>query len=295
MTRTITLNTHIVSGEGLRKGVRITNHRGVRKIDEYGSFEMSNAHFTRRRESVTDRQTGGRGEKMHALSLSEGRRKKKARRTWERSAWPPACQCQRRSQQGSQPASVYSSESRWSKFAHMRKQYIHSFKTGALPFLAGPARRVFPKLMETQGVPLALHTVTLVLLVLCLLCSALSILISLYNSVSNPYETYMGPIGVYTCSAMSACLSVVVLVIFVVYFSTTPVAEDLVRSFSANVPVELKIKSFQMELGYYLVIPYAALSLLAIGLIYMYDHAAYTQRREQQRPTEDAPKEIMMY
>ncbi|KAM9773571.1 clarin-3 [Syngnathus typhle] len=155
--------------------------------------------------------------------------------------------------------------------------------------------QVFPKLMETQGVPLALHTVTLVLLVLCLLCSALSILISLYNSVSNPYETYMGPIGVYTCSAMSACLSVVVLVIFVVYFSATPVAEDLVRSFSANVPVELKIKSFQMELGYYLLIPYAALSLLAIGLIYMYDHAAYTQRREQQRPTEDAPKEIMMY
>ncbi|XP_061666566.1 clarin-3 [Syngnathoides biaculeatus] len=154
---------------------------------------------------------------------------------------------------------------------------------------------VFPKLLEIKGVPVVLHTVSLCLLVLCLLCSAVSILISLYNSVSNPYETYMGPVGVYTCSAISACLSVLVLILFVVNFFATAVAEDVVRSFTDNVPVELKIVSSEMLLGYYLLIPYAALSLLAIGLIYMYDHAAYTQRREQQRPTEDAPKEIMMY
>lgn len=92
-----------------------------------------------------------------------------------------------------------------------------------------------------------------------------------------------------------ACLSVLALVVFVVNFSVTTVAEDLVRTFSENVPVDLKIVSSELLLGYYLLIPYAALSLIAIGLIYMYDHAAYTQRREQQRPTEDAPKEIMMY
>ncbi|XP_051926842.1 clarin-3 [Hippocampus zosterae] len=155
--------------------------------------------------------------------------------------------------------------------------------------------QVFPKLTETKGVPLVLHAVTLCLLVLCLLCSAVSILISLYNSVSNPYETYMGPIGIYASSAISACLSVLALVVFVVNFSVTTVAEDLVRTFSGNVSIYLKIVSSEMLLGYYLLIPYAALSLLAIGLIYMYDHAAYTQRREQQRPTEDAPKEIMMY
>lgn len=186
---------------------------------------------------------------------------------------------------------------------------------------------VFPKLTETKGVPLVLHALTLCLLALCLLCSAVSILISLYNSVSNPYETYMGPIGIYASSAISgerlnnfveldsiirhheyefyavfffffmppACLSVLALVVFVVNFSVTTVAEDLVRTFSENVPVDLKIVSSELLLGYYLLIPYAALSLIAIGLIYMYDHAAYTQRREQQRPTEDAPKEIMMY
>lgn len=72
-------------------------------------------------------------------------------------------------------------------------------------------------------------------------------------------------------------------------------AEATLGELTDNNPVFLKNKSVDMQLGYYLVIPYVVLCLVAIGVIYMYDHAAYTQRREQQKPTEDAPKEIMMY
>ncbi|CAG01029.1 unnamed protein product [Tetraodon nigroviridis] len=174
------------------------------------------------------------------------------------------------------------------------------------------------------GAPLALHSLVLCLLVLCFLFSAVSILISLYNSVSNPYETYMGPVGIYVssslsggwwrhvqkkdkkdieywvfqgflCLASAACFSVLVLVIFVLNVKFTNMAEETVRDSTEGIPVELKNKSAEMQLGYYLVIPYVVLSLLTIGIIYMYDHAAYTHRKEQQKPTEDAPKEIMMY
>ncbi|XP_053196792.1 clarin-3 [Scomber japonicus] len=157
------------------------------------------------------------------------------------------------------------------------------------------AFEVIPKLSEAKAgvASLVLHVLALFLLCLCLLCSAGSILISLYNSVSNPYETYMGPIGVYVCSSISTCLSVLVLILFVVNVTVTTMAEELVKTFTGE--VDLKNKSAEMKVGYYLLIPYTVLSLLAISLIYMYDHAAYTQRREQQRPTEDAPKEVMMY
>ncbi|XP_039991857.1 clarin-3 [Xiphias gladius] len=155
--------------------------------------------------------------------------------------------------------------------------------------------QVISKLMETGVTPVALYILVLCLLALCLLFSAGSILISLYNSVSNPYETYMGPVGVYTCSSLSACLSVAVLIIFAVNVNVTNMAEDLVNNFSEAIPVDLRNKSSEMQLGYYLVIPYTLLSLFGIVLIYMYDHAAYKHRREQQRPTEDAPKEVMMY
>lgn len=70
-------------------------------------------------------------------------------------------------------------------------------------------------------------------------------------------------------------------------------AQDVVMSFAGV--VDLGDKSSNMLQGYYFVIPYTVLALFDIALIFLYDHAAYTHRREQQRPTEDAPKEIMMY
>lgn len=155
--------------------------------------------------------------------------------------------------------------------------------------------QVFPQFGEVGGAPIILHALSLLLLVLCLLCSAGSILISLYNSVSNPYETYMGPIGFYTCSSLSACLSFLVIILFVVNINVTGIAENLVKKFSEENPVDLKNMSAEMQIGYYLLIPYIVLSLFAIVLIYLYEHAAYTHKKEQQRPTEDAPKEIMMY
>lgn len=72
-------------------------------------------------------------------------------------------------------------------------------------------------------------------------------------------------------------------------------AEDLVQSFADTLVAELRNKTSEMQLGYYLVVLYPGLSLFVVALVYFYDHTAYTQRREQQRPTEDAPKEIMMY
>uniref|UniRef100_A0A3Q3WZE2 Uncharacterized protein n=1 Tax=Mola mola TaxID=94237 RepID=A0A3Q3WZE2_MOLML len=154
---------------------------------------------------------------------------------------------------------------------------------------------MFPMLVEIGSTPLVLHALVVSLLVLCLVFSAANILISIYNSVSNPYETYMGPVGIYTCGSLSACLSVLVLIIFVLNVNFTNMAEETVKNFPTSSQVELLNKYSEMMVGYYLIILYAVLSLSTIALIYMYDHAAYTHRKEQQKPTEDVPKEIMMY
>ncbi|XP_053269983.1 clarin-3 [Pleuronectes platessa] len=156
--------------------------------------------------------------------------------------------------------------------------------------------QVVPRLIEIDGaVPVALHTLVLCLLALCLLFSAGSILIGIYNSVSNPYETYMGPMGIYVCSSLSTIQSVLVLIIFAVNVNVTNMAEGLVENYADGVAFETRNKSSELLLGYFLIIPYVVLSLSAILVIYFYEHAAYKQRQEQQRPTEDAPKEIMMY
>lgn len=84
-----------------------------------------------------------------------------------------------------------------------------------------------------------------------------------------------------------------VLIIFAV--NVNSIAEDLVQSYAGSIVAEVKNKTSAFYLGYFLVLLYTGLSLIAVLLIYIYEHAAYTHRREQQRPTEDAPKEIMMY
>lgn len=62
---------------------------------------------------------------------------------------------------------------------------------------------VFQSLGKVGGAAVALHGLVVVLLVLALVASAGSIIVTLYNSASNPYETYMGPIGLYVCSGLS--------------------------------------------------------------------------------------------
>uniref|UniRef100_G3NDS9 Clarin 3 n=1 Tax=Gasterosteus aculeatus aculeatus TaxID=481459 RepID=G3NDS9_GASAC len=200
----------------------------------------------------------------------------------------------------------------WAKMAMECTRNGSSFSNGSAVVTLGPftghMNRSFCPLFGGQdeftmlqrladlGVgPVALHSVVLCLLVLCLVFSGGSILISLYNSVSNPYETYMGPIGLYVCSSLSAFFSVLVLLIFALNVTLTSMAEDLVQSFADTLVAELRNKTSEMQLGYYLVVLYPGLSLFVVALVYFYDHTAYTQRREQQRPTEDAPKEIMMY
>ncbi|CAL1599778.1 unnamed protein product [Knipowitschia caucasica] len=177
------------------------------------------------------------------------------------------------------------------------KLFKGNFIQYSCPLISSPKGKDFDvfTVLKESGAPVVLFAVVVLLLVLCLLSTALSILIALYNSVSNPYQTYMGPVGVYICSAISACLSAVVLILFAVTLTGTDAAESVVLNLAGDLSVRTQNRVAVFQLGYFLLLPYTALSLGSIGIIYFYDHAAYAQRREQQRPTEDAPKEIMMY
>lgn len=59
--------------------------------------------------------------------------------------------------------------------------------------------------------------------------------------------------------------------------------------------IHVKDEEVTFQVGFYMILPYLATTLSTILLVYLYAHAAYRQRQEQQKPTEDAPKEILMY
>uniref|UniRef100_A0A8C2KPR8 Clarin 3 n=1 Tax=Cyprinus carpio TaxID=7962 RepID=A0A8C2KPR8_CYPCA len=152
---------------------------------------------------------------------------------------------------------------------------------------------VFDRLAKLGGAPVILHTLVVILLALALLGSAGSILVTLYNSFSNPYQTYMGPVGLYTCSGLSVCVASLALILYVSNAYLGEMFQTLVKADEAN--VKLKDPQITLQVGFFLLIPYISVNLLAILVVYLYVHAAYTRRKEQEKPTEDAPKEIMMY
>lgn len=49
----------------------------------------------------------------------------------------------------------------------------------------------------------SLHLVAILLLILSLVASVLSSVFTFYNSISNPYQTFLGPMGVYTWNGLS--------------------------------------------------------------------------------------------
>ncbi|KAL7869561.1 hypothetical protein AOLI_G00135490 [Acnodon oligacanthus] len=152
--------------------------------------------------------------------------------------------------------------------------------------------KVFERLKVIGGAAFTLQVLVVFLLVLALVGSAGSILITLYNSISNPYETYMGPIGLFVCSGLSASLAFLALVLYLINIFVEKIGKKMA---SVNSEVNLNDEEAQLLLGFYLLLPYIGVNLLAILLVYLYQHAAYTQRKEQEKPTEDAPKDIMMF
>ncbi|XP_056114038.1 clarin-3 [Rhinichthys klamathensis goyatoka] len=152
---------------------------------------------------------------------------------------------------------------------------------------------VFDRLGKVAGAQVILHALVVILLALALVGSVGSILVSLYNSFSNPYQTYMGPIGVYTCSGLSVCVASLALILYVANTYLGQMFETLVK---ADTPkVTLKDVKINLKVGFFLLIPYICFNMICILMVYLYVHAAYTRRKEQEKPTEDAPKEIMMY
>lgn len=152
---------------------------------------------------------------------------------------------------------------------------------------------VFKRLAKMGGAPIALHGLVIALLAFALLGSACSILVTLYNSFSNPYETYMGPLGLYTCSGFSACVAFLALILYLLNVFPVQMFQTLVLADDDQ--VKLRHNKTELQVGFFLLIPYIATNLLSILVVYLYAHAAFTRRKQQEKPTEDAPKDIMLF
>ncbi|XP_071605786.1 clarin-3 [Heliangelus exortis] len=137
------------------------------------------------------------------------------------------------------------------------------------------------------------NTAIIVMLVLSLLSSLLSSGVTCTNAVSNPYQTFLGPIGVYTWNSLCGILVLVAMILFPVNIEAHELSVELAQRCSS---LQTHVGS-QHSYGYsyWIMLLIILLNIASIVITYFYDHAKYYEKKQQERPIEVAPKDVILF
>ncbi|NXI06175.1 CLRN3 protein, partial [Pachycephala philippinensis] len=140
----------------------------------------------------------------------------------------------------------------------------------------------------------SLIVATISVLVLALLSSLLSSGFTCTNAVSNPYQTFLGPVGVYTWNSVCGVLILIAMILFPVNVQGNSLSEELARGCSSSREAHLGSKH-SYGYSYWIMLLVLILNIASLIIIYFYDHARYSKKKEQERPIENAPKDVILF
>uniref|UniRef100_A0A8C3R9S6 Clarin 3 n=1 Tax=Cyanoderma ruficeps TaxID=181631 RepID=A0A8C3R9S6_9PASS len=139
-----------------------------------------------------------------------------------------------------------------------------------------------------------LNVATIVVLVLALLSSLLSSGFTCTNAVSNPYQTFLGPLGVYTWNSVCGVLILLAMILFPVNVEGNRMSEELAHGCSTSLETHIGSKH-TYGYSYWIMLLIVFLNVASLIIIYFYDHARYSKKKEQERPIENAPKDVILF
>ncbi|XP_004579798.2 clarin-3 [Ochotona princeps] len=139
----------------------------------------------------------------------------------------------------------------------------------------------------------SLQVVTILLLVFSLCASLLSCGFTFYNSVSNPYQTFLGPVGVYTWNGLSACFIFVAMMLFVGNTQSHHLSQELSRVLYPAFPSTGATHSYGYS--FWLILLVILLNAVTVVIIVFYQRARYQQKQEQKKPMEYAPRDGILF
>ncbi|KAM8780418.1 clarin-3 [Rhynchonycteris naso] len=141
-----------------------------------------------------------------------------------------------------------------------------------------------------------LHSVVVLFLALGLSMSLLSSGFTFYNSVSNPYQTFLGPMGVYTWSGLSASFTFLTLVLFVGNAQSNHLSEELALTLYPRYPLSTH-RGMTHTYGYsfWLLLLAILLNIVTVVIVVFYQRARSKRKQEQRKPMEDAPRDGILF
>ncbi|KFO38250.1 clarin-3 [Fukomys damarensis] len=139
----------------------------------------------------------------------------------------------------------------------------------------------------------SLQAVTVLFLVISLLTSLLSSGFTFYNSISNPYQTFLGPTGVYTWNAISAFSIFLTMVLFVGNTQSNRLSEEISQRLYATITIRGTTHSYGYS--FWLTLLIILLNIVTVIIIFFYQKARYQQKQEERKPMEYAPRDGILF
>ncbi|XP_057593378.1 clarin-3 [Hippopotamus amphibius kiboko] len=141
-----------------------------------------------------------------------------------------------------------------------------------------------------------LHSVVILFLALSLSASLLSSGFTFYNSVSNPYQTFLGPMGVYTWSGLSASFIFITIVLFVGNTQSNHLSEELAQRLYPLYPAAThQGTSHSYGYSFWLSLLVIFLNVVTSVIIIFYQKARYKRKQEHKKPMEYAPRDGILF
>uniref|UniRef100_A0A4W2E1E5 Uncharacterized protein n=1 Tax=Bos indicus x Bos taurus TaxID=30522 RepID=A0A4W2E1E5_BOBOX len=148
----------------------------------------------------------------------------------------------------------------------------------------------------TNSSPKTLHSVVIVFLALGLFSSLLSAGFTFCNSVSNPYQTFLGPTGVYTWSGLSASFTFITMVLFVGNTQSNRLSEELAQRLYPLYPAATQQgTTHAYRYSFWLTLLVILLNVVTTVIIIFYQKARYQRKQEQRKPMESAPRDGILF
>ncbi|KAM8924863.1 clarin-3 isoform 2-T2 [Pelodytes ibericus] len=139
-----------------------------------------------------------------------------------------------------------------------------------------------------------IHIVVILFLVVALLCAFLGSVTTCLNSVSNPYLTYLGPLGVYIWTSINGIAILLVMILFASNTELNKMPKYLAEKLDSSSDEYLKSK-ITYGYSYWLLLLSICLNTGTIAVIYYYQHARYSKQKEQKRPLENESKDVILF
>uniref|UniRef100_A0A7M4ERQ3 Clarin 3 n=1 Tax=Crocodylus porosus TaxID=8502 RepID=A0A7M4ERQ3_CROPO len=140
----------------------------------------------------------------------------------------------------------------------------------------------------------SVNVVIIFLLVLSLFSSLLSSGFTCSNTVCNPYQTFLGPIGIYTWNSLNGIFIFLAMILFAVNIEANKLPAKLASKCTSSTNQSEKSTS-NYGYSYWIMLLILLLNVATIVIIFFYHRARYSEKKEQERPIENAPKDGILF